>query len=155
MPQDPTPSISPKVAMKPSCVLMTVGNQMMLRSLKTILEPQVEVSAMTDNILSLIDAVEVLAPDIIIVHTAIPDHEHMNMTRHLKGRYSEMKLIVVSDITDSTIVRDVLNQGANGFVFQHKAQVELMPAVRAVLKGHPYVSSVEDKEGEDRAKQQN
>ena len=154
MPQDPTPSISPKVAVKPSCVLMTVGNQMMLRSLKTILEPHIEVAAMTDNILSLIDAVEVLMPDLIIVHTAIPDHEHMNMTKHLKSRCSEIKIIVVSDIPDSSIVCDVLNKGASGFVFQHKARAELVSAVREVLKGNTYVSSVDDSEGEHCAKPQ-
>lgn len=132
---------------------MTVGNQTMLRSLKTILEPHIEVAAMTDNILSLIDAVEVLVPDLIIVHTAIPDHEHMNMTKHLKGRRPEIKIIVVSDITNSAIVCDVLNQGASGYIFQHKARTELVTAVREVLKGHTYVSSIDDQVGEHRAKQ--
>ena len=66
--------------MKASCVLMAVGNQKMLRSLKTLLEPHVEVSAMTDNVLSLIDAVEALEPDLAIVHTPIPDREYMKMT---------------------------------------------------------------------------
>jgi len=133
---------------------MTVGNQMMLRSLKNILEPHIEVAAMTDNILSLVDAVEALVPDLVIVHTAIPDHGHMNMTKHLKGRCSEVKIIVVSDITDSAIICDVLNKGASGFVFQHKAQAELVSAVREVLKGNTYVSSVDDREGEHCAKPQ-
>ncbi len=83
MPQDPLPSTPARIAMKASCVLMTVGNQMMLRSLKTLLEPHIEVSAMTDNVLSLIDAVETLEPDLAIIHTAIQDHEHMTMRRHL------------------------------------------------------------------------
>ena len=152
MPQDPMHSTSPNIAMKASCVLMTVGNQTMLRSLKTLLEPYIEVSAMTDNILSLIDAVEVLVPDLVIIHSAYPDHDHMNMTRHLKSRCKEMKIIVVSDITNSTIVCDMLNQGVNGFVFQHKAKTELVPAVREVLKGNTYVSSIERPEGGHRAK---
>ena len=130
--------------MKASCVLMSVGNQAMLRSLKTLLEPHIEVSSMTDNVLSLIDAVEVLEPDLVILHTLTPDREHMNLTRHLKGRFPKLKLIVVSDNDNPVSVRDVLNQGANGFVSQHNANKELVPAIGEVLKGGTYLSSIED-----------
>ncbi len=134
--------------MEASCVLMAVGNQTMLRSLKTLLEPHVEVSAMTDNVLSLIDAVEVLEPDLAIVHTPIPDRDHMNMMRHLKSRFPELKMIVVSDHTDSVEVCDVLNEGVQGYVFQHNTKTELLPAVEEVLRGGTYVSAIEGQEGE-------
>ena len=140
--------------MKSSCVLMAIGNQAMLRSLKALLEPHVEVSAMTDNVLSLIDAVDVLEPDLAIVHTPIPDREHLNMTRHLKNRFPELKVIVVSDHNDSVIVCDVLNQGASGYVFQHKAKTELLPAVEEVRRGGTYVSATEGQEGEHLANPQ-
>ena len=134
--------------MKASCVLMAVGNQTMLRSLTTLLEPHVEVSAMTDNVLSLVDAVEALEPDLAIVHRTIPDREQMNMTRLLKSRFPELKIIVVSDHTDSVVVCDVLNQGVQGYVFQHNAKTELLPAVEEVLRGGTYVSAIEGQEGE-------
>lgn len=140
--------------MKASCVLMAVGNQTMLRSLKTLLEPHVEISAMTDNVLSLIDAVEALEPDLAIVHMTILDLEHTNFTRHLNSRFPELKMIVISDHNNSVIVCDVLNQGANGFVYQHSAKSELLPAVEEVLRGGTYVSSTEGQEGEHLANSQ-
>jgi len=141
--------------MKASCVLMAVGNQTMLRSLKTLLEPHVEVSAMTDNVLSLIDAVEELEPDLAIVHTTISDRDQMNMMRHLKSRFPELKMIVVSDYTDAVVVCDVLNEGVQGYVFQHNAKTELLPAVEEVLRGGTYVSSIEGQKGEPLANPQN
>ncbi len=129
--------------MKATCVLMAVGNQTMLRSLKTLLEPHLEVSAMTDNVLSLIDAVEALEPDLAIVHTPIPDSVHMNMTRHLKSRFPELKMIMVSGHTDSVVVCDVLNEGVQGYLFQHNTKTELLPAVEEVQRGGTYVSSIE------------
>ena len=141
--------------MKASCVLIAVGNPTMLRSLKTLVEPHVEVSAMTDNVLSLSDLVEVLAPDLAIVHMTIPDREHMNMMRHLKSRFPELKMIVVSDHTDSVVVCDVLNEGVQGYVFQHNAKTELLPALEEVLRGGTYVSSIEGQEGEHLATPQN
>ncbi len=141
--------------MKASCVLMAVGNQTMLRSLKTLLEPHVEVSAMTDNVLSLIDSVEALEPDLAIVHMTISDRDHMNMMRHLKSRFPELKMIVVSDHNNSVIVCDVLNQGVQGYVFQHNAKTELLPAVEEVLRGGTYVSAIEGQEGEHLANPQN
>ncbi len=141
--------------MKASCVLMAAGNQTMLRSLKTLLEPHVEVSAMTDNVLSLIDAVDVLEPDLAIVHMTIPDRDHMNMMRHLRGRFPELKMIVVSGHTDSVVVCDVLNQGVQGYVFQHNTKTELLPAVEQVLRGGTYVSAIEGQEGGHLANPQN
>ncbi len=141
--------------MKASCVLMAVRKQTMLRSLKTLLEPHVEVSAMTDNVLSLIDAVEVLEPDLAIVHMTSPDRDHMNMMRHLKGRFPELKMIVVGGHTDSIVVCDVLNEGVQGYVFQHNTKTELLPAVEEVLRGGTYVSAIEGQEGEHLANPQN
>ncbi len=141
--------------MKATCVLMAIGNQTMLRSLKTLLEPHVEVSAMTDNVLSLVDAVQALEPDLAIVHTPIQDREHMNMIRHLVSRFLELKLIMVSGHTDSVVVCDVLNEGVQGYVFQHNAKKELVPAVEEVLRGGTYVSSIEGQEGEPLANPQN
>ena len=118
----------------------------MLRSLKNLLEPHVEVSAMTDNVLSLVDAVEGLEPDLAIVQMTIPDREQMNMTRVLKSRFPERKMIVVSNHNDSVVVCSVLNQGVPGYVFQHNAKTELLPAVEEVLRGGIYVSSIEGQE---------
>ena len=140
--------------MKATCVLMAVGNQTMLRSLKTLLEPHVEVSAMTDNVLSLVDAVEALEPELAIVQMTIPDREHMNMMRHLTSRFLELKMIVVSDCNDSVVVCDVLNKGVQGYVLQHNAKTELVPAAKEVLRGGTYMSSIENQEGEHLANPQ-
>ncbi len=139
--------------MKASCVLMA-GNQTMLRSLKSLLEPHIEVSAMTDNVLSLVDAVEALEPDLAIVQMTIPSREHMNMTRVLKSRFPELKMIVVSDHDDSVDVCDLLNEEVQGYVFQHDAKTELLPAVEEVLRGGIYVSSIEGQEGDHLANPQ-
>ena len=49
--------------MKPSCVLLADRHQAILRSLKALLEPDFEVVAMADNVLSLVDSVEALKPE--------------------------------------------------------------------------------------------
>ena len=141
--------------MKASCVLMAVGNPTMLRSLKTLVEPHVEVSAMTDNVLSLIDAVEALEPDLAIVHMRILDGMQMNMTRHLKNRFPELKMIVVSSHNDWVVVCNVIDQGVHGFVFQPDTKTELLPAVDEVLRGGTYVSAIEGQEGGHLANPQN
>ncbi len=140
--------------MKATCVLMAIGNQTMLRSLKTLLEPHVEVSAMTDNVLSLVDAVQALEPDLAIIHLTIPDDDHTNPMRHLKSRFPVLKMIVVGSHSDSVVVCDVLNEGVEGYVFQHNAKTELLPAVEEVLRGGTYVSSIEGQEGEPLANPQ-
>ena len=46
-----------RTIMKPTCILATDSHQSLLRSLKRVLEPEYEVTAMTDNVVSMIDAI--------------------------------------------------------------------------------------------------
>ena len=52
--------------MRQSCVVLAEGQQSLLRSIKNLLEPRIEVAAMTDNVISLIDSIRSLDPDIAI-----------------------------------------------------------------------------------------
>ena len=110
---------------------------------------------MHHNVWYIIGAFEELEPELAIVHTTFSDRNQMNMMRHLKSRFPELKMIVVSDYTDSVVVCDVLNEGVQGYVFQHNAKTELVPAVEEVLRGGTYMSAIEGQEGEPLANPQN
>ena len=122
--------------MKISCIIMAEGQQTLLRSMKNLLEPQIEVAAMTDNVLSLIDSLRSLDPDVAIIH-AVNLH-HGTMIQHVGQSFPDLKIIIVSDVDDPAIIRKMMTQNVKGWVHLQDASTQLIPAVDAVFKGDTY-----------------
>jgi DNA-binding NarL/FixJ family response regulator len=62
------------------------------------------------------------------------------VARLLKKRYAETRVIILSVHDEPGAVDECLAAGAKGFVLKRAAVNDLIPAVKAALKGHSYVS---------------
>jgi two-component system response regulator NreC len=113
---------------------------MVLRSLKKLLEPEFEVVAMADNALSLMDAVGALEPDLVVADLGIGSLDEGKWLRHLKRRYPEVRLVALGEDDDKTVSGEVLRWGVQGYVLKSSSATDLIPAVRAVVRGETYVS---------------
>ena len=96
---------------------------------------------------SLFDAAARLEADLIVADLSLPVSRDVNIVRRLKDRFPELKLIVLSIHDESIAVEEVMAAGAEGFVLKRFAATDLIPAVRAVLRGRKYVSPQLKKEG--------
>jgi two-component system nitrate/nitrite response regulator NarL len=63
------------------------------------------------------------------------------LVRRLRGRFPEMKVIIVSVHDQSSVGRSVLEAGADGFVVKRAIATELLAATDAVLAGQRYLSA--------------
>lgn len=133
---------------KPACVILASPHQMVLRSLKKLLEPEFEVVAMADNALSLMDAVGALAPDLVVVDLAIGSLVEGKLLRHLKRRYPEVRLVALGDDDDETVSGEVLSWGVHGYVLKRSSATELIPALREAAQDRTYVSPSTEIEGD-------
>jgi len=111
----------------------------MLRSLKSLLEPTFEIVSMSDNILSLADAIEDLEPDLTIVDLSMGIGAERNAVRHLKNRFPDVKIIVLAEDDDPVVVRESLASGSAGYVLKPFAATEMVPAIETVARGENYV----------------
>lgn len=128
--------------MKISCIIMAEGQQTLLRSMKNLLEPQIEVAAMTDNVLSLIDSIRSLDPDVAIIH-AVNLH-HGTMIQHVGQNFPDLKIIIVSDVDDPAIIRKMMTQNVKGWVHLQDASTQLIRAVDAVCQGNTLLPALKD-----------
>ncbi len=103
--------------------------------MKNLLEPKIEVAAMTDNVLSLIDSIRSLDPGVAIIHVANLHQTHGNMIKHLGQRFPDLKIIIVGDVDDPAIIKNVLTQNVKGYVHLQDASTQLVRAVAAVFQG--------------------
>ncbi len=124
--------------MRKSCVVMAEGQQMLLKSMKNLLEPHVEVAAMTDNVLSMIDSIRSLDPDIAIIHAVDLYRDHGVTIKHLGRSFPDLDIIIVGDVDDPDLIRSVMTRNVKGYVHLQDASTQLIPAVDAVFRGDMY-----------------
>jgi DNA-binding NarL/FixJ family response regulator len=62
------------------------------------------------------------------------------LVRRLRGRFPDMKLIILSAHDQLSVSRSVMEAGANGFVVKRAIATDLLAATDAVLAGVQYVS---------------
>lgn len=117
---------------------MAEAQQSLLRSLKNLLEPHLEISATTDNVLSLLDSIESLTPDLVIVVVTYTSLEKRNLVRHLNQRFPDLLIIILSDIDEPLAIKNSLKQNIRGYVLLHEVKDVLVPAVEKVLAGETY-----------------
>ncbi len=112
----------------------------MLEGIRGILDVEFDSVVMVADRRSLISTVKRLAPDLVVVELSLPEPDGVNIVRMLKDENPDLKIITLSFYDDTDIVRTVLDAGAIGFVLKRTAGDDLLPALKAAIKGKPYVS---------------
>ena len=123
---------------------MTEGQQTLLRSLKSLLEPHIEVAAMTDNVLSMIDSVRSLDPDVVIIHSVDLHRGRAATIEHFGRRFPDLAIIIVGLVDDPDIISRVMTGNVKGYVHLQDASTDLIRAVDAVVRGETYPPIPED-----------
>jgi DNA-binding NarL/FixJ family response regulator len=136
--------------MMANCVIVAGRGQAMLRSLKRLLEPEFEVAAMPDNVLSMLDALGAIRPALLVVDTSGSEFGGVELARRLTERHPGVGIVLIGDQPDTESLRQALEGGVRGFVLKDCAVRDLGPAARAALAGRHFVSP-EVKGVDDRA----
>jgi DNA-binding NarL/FixJ family response regulator len=109
----------------------------------TLLETIFESVLMVSDEHSLLDAISVYHPDLVVADVSLPSPTGgvgVNLVTRLKRHYPELRLVVLSVHDDPIVVAEVRSAGAVGFVLKRSVGADLLPAVRDVLAGGMYVS---------------
>jgi two-component system NarL family response regulator len=81
-----------------------------------------------------------LRPDILVLDIAMPDMNGEQVSRELRRRYPELKIIALSGYNDRQFVRAMTKAGAKAYVVKSASGRELIHALRAVASGKNYLS---------------
>jgi DNA-binding NarL/FixJ family response regulator len=128
-------------------VILADTHHTMLEGIRGLLETMFDAVVMVADDTSLFDTAARLEADLIVADLSLPVSRDVNIVARLKGRFPKLKLIVLSVHDESIAVKEVMKAGAEGFVLKRTAATDLIPAVRAVLRGRKYVSPGLKKEG--------
>jgi DNA-binding NarL/FixJ family response regulator len=122
------------------CVLLANPHHGLSEAVRSLLATAFEAVVMVADEVSLFESAGRLQSDLAVVDLAVSRGNGLELVRRLRGRFPEMKMIVVGIHDQSIFTSAVMEAGANGFVVKHTLATDLLPAADAVLAGQRYVS---------------
>ncbi len=112
----------------------------MLAGIRRLLEEEVETTLMVSDEISLLHVLENLDPDVVVADFSLPTATKTNIAWVLKEKFPRIKVIILSDNDEKAVLDEVMAAGVEGFVLKYRAVLDLISAVREVLRGRKYIS---------------
>ena len=102
--------------------------------------PELEIVCELSDGLAAVQRAEELNPDLILLDIGLPSLNGIEAARQIRKLVPKAKIIFLSQESSDDVVQEVFSSGALGYVVKTFAGGELLPAVKAVLDGKPFVS---------------
>lgn len=82
---------------------------------------------------------EIMQPDVILLDLTMPRLGGLEVLPLLRQRLPSTRILILTMHQDAEYLRQALKAGASGYVLKKAADVELITAIQAVLRGDVYV----------------
>ena len=123
-----------------SRVLVADDHRAMLDTLVRMLSRDFVVVAAVPDGLSAVAEAEHLEPDLLVLDIAMPGLNGIAAAARLKELGSTAKIVFVTNMRDREFVDEALALGTVGYVVKDRLVSDLLPAIRSVSAGTPFVS---------------
>ena len=121
-------------------VLVADDHRAMLDSLVRLLSGEFDIVATAGDGLSAVSTAIALEPDLLVLDIAMPGLSRLAAAPRLKDSGSTAKVVFVTNLHDREFVEESMALGDVGFVVKDRLVADLLPAIRSVLAGRPFVS---------------
>lgn len=78
--------------------------------------------------------------DMVICDQSLPGIDGLTLIRQIKRLQKNLKLIILSMHDEVYLVKEILQEGVDGYVLKKDSQDELQEAIRTVINGNVYLS---------------
>jgi DNA-binding NarL/FixJ family response regulator len=121
-------------------VLICDDHEMVREGLQVILKkiPELEVVGEASGGQTLLTATRRLLPDVILTDVRMPDMSGVEATRLIKQQWPHIGIIALSSFDEESLILDMLNAGAKGYLLKNASKQELTEAVQAAYRDEPY-----------------
>lgn len=103
--------------------------------------PYLDIVGEVGNGPELMQALETLVPECLLIDVTMPEFEPVTAIRQIRGRYPNLRILVVSAHDDDVYVQGLLGAGVNGYHLKDQPLSDLRLAVERILAGERWISS--------------
>ena len=124
-----------------SRILIADDHNLVAELCKRLLETEFDVVGVVSDGRAMVHAASELKPDVIVVDVAMPILNGLDAGRQVKEMLPAVKLLYLTMNSDVEVAAEAFRRGASGYLLKTCAAVEMVLAVREVLRGKTYMSS--------------
>ena len=121
-------------------IAITDDHTIVIEGIKTMLKSNKEIEVLQsfenlkDTFENLISDVQVLLLDI-----NLPDGNGINACKELLVKHPNLKIIALTNFEDSIFIKQILKNGAMGYLLKNTSKIELTQAIKSVIEGKRYL----------------
>lgn len=121
-------------------IAITDDHTIVIEGIKNMLKSNIEIEILQsfenlkDTFENLNNSVEVLLLDI-----NLPDGNGINACKELLEKYKDLKIIALTNFEDSIFIKQILKNGAMGYLLKNTSKTELTEAIKEVNNGNRYL----------------
>ncbi len=129
--------------MKKMSLIMVDDHKMIRDGLKSFLASgdEFDIVGEADNGQECLDLLKDIKPDVVLTDLNMPVMDGMELTKQITEKYPEVKVVVLTMFDESQHVKQVLADGAQGYLLKSCTEEELKLAIRNVGNGGTYYST--------------
>ena len=122
--------------------MLVDDHQIMIDGIKALLKNEREFAIISETTkpLTVIDLIGKKMPDIIIADISMPELNGIELTKLIKNKYPEVKVLALSMHNDKQTITEMLQAGISGFVLKNTGKKELIDALEKIADGGMYFS---------------
>lgn len=115
-------------------VAITDDHVMVVEGLKTMLNQveDIQIVSSYHNVSDTINGLQNITPQVLLLDINLPDGNGIHLCKELKDHYKELKIIALSNYEDISFIKQIIKNGANGYLLKNTNKTELIDAIIAV-----------------------
>lgn len=117
-----------------------------IEGIRSLLEPEkgIEWMGHATNAASCLAFVKQQQPDVILMDVNLPDKSGIDLCKEVKTNYPSVFVLGLSTFNQRAIIRNMVDNGASGYVLKNATREELLEAISAAISGKTYLSAEAD-----------
>ncbi|HXV61123.1 MAG TPA: response regulator transcription factor [Vicinamibacteria bacterium] len=124
-------------------VLLADDHEIIRAGLQRVLEdaPDCEVAGEAATGREAVEMALHLKPDVVVLDIAMPELNGLEATRQIVKGFPEAEILILTVHESESLIREVLNAGARGYLLKSDAIRHLLAAVESLTKHEPFFTS--------------
>lgn len=115
---------------------------MVIEGIRSLLQNEKELEWMghASNAESCLSFLEKQQPDVILMDVNLPDRSGTELCKVVKQRFPSVYVLGLSTFNQQAVIRNMMDNGASGYVLKNATKEELLRAITTVAMGKTYLS---------------
>ncbi|RYZ27880.1 MAG: response regulator transcription factor [Chitinophagaceae bacterium] len=127
--------------MNPIPIAIVDDHEVVINGLKAMFSSlhEIEVVYSTTHGSDLYDYLTKEQPAVILLDIQMPEISGIDICKHVHRLYPQIKIIAFSSFDDTHYIRQIIRNGASGYLLKNADQQTIVAAIQQVMKGEEYI----------------